>query len=172
MDINTLDRIKQIIEESSFNQKEFCEHCHISPSTLSSVLKGKGGVTLPLLISINKAFPQYSLDWLVKGEGGLVSFSPVESIDEPISRSDMPTQPPRVAPLDLKPQSPQMALPFSESVEATSSHSSLLNSVELPLQMTSDRSELVKNKELPPRQVVEIRVFFDDGTYQVLAPKA
>lgn len=175
MDTNTVERIKQIIEESGFNQKEFCEYCDIGQSTLSSVLKGKGGVTLPLVLSINKAFPRYSLDWITKGEdsaANMAATKPAEAASSGlVETAEIATPKPPI----LKPQSPQMALAFANTAEPTPSPSpaSSLWAIEGSSAdlLGLDTPKKVKNTERPSRQVVEIRVFFDDGTYQVLTPQ-
>lgn len=171
MDNNIVDRIKQIIEESSFNQKDFCEYCEVNPSTLSSVLKGKTGVTLPLVMSIHKAFGQYSLEWILKGEGSVPNLLPLEGDKfPPLAEQSSVEKAASVSMID-SPLFASAAITSGAGCEQTAIVSSSIVSKETTVEITPEAIEMVKYIERPPRQVVEIRVFFDDGTYQVLAPQ-
>lgn len=170
MDNDTVDRIKKIIAESGLNQKEFCEYCSISPSTLSGVLKGKGGVTLPLVMSVHNAFPKYTLDWLLKGadlsdEVQGVSERKSDSSDAFVSLEVSSS----TAPI-LTAQSPQTSFAFGSALTIEPNMPMVPSATEMQAKAPSESPEMVKYIERPPRQVVEIRVFFDDGTYQVLTP--
>lgn len=64
------NRIKEILDDSGLNQQEFAERIAIAPATLSNILKGRQAkYNTDMVMSIIAQFPQYSLQWLMSGNG-------------------------------------------------------------------------------------------------------
>lgn len=59
--LKRIDKIKQIIIQKKMTQKQFAECIGVTEQHLCRLLKGKFPVKETFLISINKAFPEYSM---------------------------------------------------------------------------------------------------------------
>ena len=157
------DRIKQIMESQHMAQNVFAQFIDISPATLSSIFNGRTNPTMNIVGAIKKKIPNISTDWIMFGTepmyldadtphqgAGSSSSTPaaggVKNTLEPI--------------LDFGPLSPPA--PSGSSVPAN------FNSVR------STRPEIIREEmkiiDKPQRRVIEIRVFYDDQTWDTFVP--
>lgn len=157
------DRIRQIMESQHMTQQVFADYIGQSPATLSSIFNGRTKPTLNTVEAIKKKIPNISTDWLMFGSGDmyLSDASTVESVSStgfegseghPMTQSPM---------FDFEPSSsptPQNPLP----------------TVSNPNSVRSTRPEIerteVKFIDKPQRRIMEIRVFYDDQTYDTFVP--
>ena len=144
------DRIKQIMEAQRLTQQEFANTLELSPATLSSIFNGRTNPTLNIVDAIKKKFPAISTDWLMFGQGPMY-------IDQ------------------VAPQEP--SLDFGDSV---------LQGTQVPIASSQDlysptpvpshhpRQEMVREEirlvEKPQRKITEIRIYFDDLTFETFVP--
>ncbi len=148
------DRISALMKHMGMSQKDFANEICISPGTLSSIFSGRNKPTLNTLNNIHERFPEVNMDWLMNGKGEMFgSTAPVspqfESNNEgsqiaPSSGSGLPIQP-----------------GFMDH---------LATSQQMPPQ-TSNLTLEGKIFDKPSRKIAEIRVFYDDGTYEIFSPK-
>ncbi len=131
------DRIRQIMTKLGMNQKEFSETTGISASTLSSIFSGRTSATLNHANAIHQSFPQVNVAWLLFGEGEMEG-SPALSA----AKNDTGN-----------------ALPSGNEDEPTPS---LFDAAPV-----REVIKYIEKPEKPERKIVEIRVFFSDGTYDV-----
>ncbi len=144
------DRIYKIMTERGMNQKEFAEATGISTATLSNIFNGKTSANLNHAQAIHQRFPDLNIMWLVFGEGDMHG----EANDVPRST----TSPTLFDGIGI-PQSPPAKADVTEPVEQTVAMEDVLQTVK----------EVAQHIEKPQRNVMEIRVFFDDGTYDVFS---
>lgn len=147
------DRIKKIMESNHMTQKIFSQFTGISEGSLSGVLNNKTRPTLQMVDAIHKHFPQVSLEWLLYGVGSMESGS--ATLDDDISEarpSGIPGDPSSSSPL-LFDMSQQPAEP----------------------RYVGDPSGLSQNQvkyiDRPQRKITEIRIFYDDQTWETFTPK-
>ena len=148
------DRIKLIMEQQGCNQVAFAHMIGIAPATLSGIFNGRTQPTLATAKAIHDRFPDISLNWLMFGEGEMTespSAAPSASYKEdgaPADLGDLFASPSPAAPAAPAPVagggSPALKGRRGEAVEP-----------------------VVKNTDKSERRISEIRVFFDDGTYEV-----
>ncbi len=147
---NMKDRIYKLMTELGVNQKEFAQMTGISPTTLSSVFNGRTMATLNQVLAIHTKFPDIRLEWLMFGEGEMregrrqaeqMTFSSPTLFDE---NRKIPPAPPLA-------QENRNLVPSGISKE----------------ELAETLREALDDKGKQRRSVVEIRVFFDDGTYDV-----
>ncbi|MDO4801592.1 MAG: helix-turn-helix transcriptional regulator [Prevotellaceae bacterium] len=136
------DRIKMVMTSVQMSQKIFAEAIGISAGTLSSILSGHTKPTLQTVVLITNRFPSIDMKWLITGEGSM-------NVNE-MSVAD-------ATPVDT----PQATMPPSGVQEMPDLFSSVY-SEEKPAMQTSPKVVEVPVK----RRISEIRVFFDDGTYE------
>lgn len=136
------ERIKIVMSSVKMSQKIFAEEIGISAGTLSSILSGHTKPTLQTVVLITNRFPSIDMKWLITGEGNM-------NINGTSAADATPADAPQVA----KPTSGIQEMPdlfssaYSEEKPAVQSATKV---VEVPIK----------------RRISEIRVFFDDGTYE------
>ena len=139
------ERILQLIQEEKLTNAEFAEKIGISTSALSHILTERNKPSLEVVMRIHKAYPNINLNWLLYGEG--------EMKDTNISDKTVSS--------------------FSGGNENPESFDFRKeNASSLPNNTSKDVvREEVKYIEKPQPKIVEIRIFFDNGTFQVFRPE-
>ena len=89
------DRISHIIRAKNLTAAEFAIQLGIQPSNVSHLLSGRNNPSLDFVKKLKETFPEYSLDWIVFGEGPMTvsdSFkkpaADLMPVDQPETRSD------------------------------------------------------------------------------------
>ncbi len=142
---NTMEgRIRQIMEAKQMSQKEFAECTNISPASLSSIFNGRTRATNNHTLAIHQAFPDVNINWLLFGEGSMYGSN--ESASDIHDSDAVPESPDLFGQEHVRPQ------------------------VSMP-RVAPEVTEVVTKVEKPRREVKEIRVFFDDGTYESFVPQ-
>ncbi len=144
------ERIYQIMKESGMNQKEFSLATGIATATLSNIFNGRTSATLNHARAIHDKFPKLRIEWLIFGEGDMYD----------TSEGGVPGV---LSPTLFDPAQSE-AQPADGRATGEVASSSI--SVETVLETVKD---VARQMERPQRNVVEIRVFFDDGTYDVFS---
>ncbi len=157
------DRIRQLMEAQNMTQQSFATFVDMAPATLSSILNERTKPTLNTVEAIRAKFPNISIDWLMFGNGTMF-------IDD--------------KPLDTSSSTPQerhhgeQMLDFgdmdSEAEAARSADQKSGNAGEGMRGMHGAvqpvRTDIVY-KEREHRRITEIRVFYDDQTWESFVPK-
>ena len=153
------DRIRQVMESQHMTQQVFADYIGLAPATLSSIFNGRTRPTLNVVEALKKKIPNISIDWLMFGSGEMYQ----NTVDNPLpdqkaSDNGIFDQSPM---LDFE-QTPVNPLPNMGQI--TQNHATIKNSRLEPI-----RDE-VKILDKPQRKVIEIRVFYDDQTWDTFVP--
>lgn len=129
------------MKSQGMSQKEFAATLCVAEGTLSSIFTGRTRPTNNIVSAIHECFPQISINWLMFGEGDML--------------------------LDGSSSQAQAAAP---------GHSDLFGSETAPSSgvnptpsLVSQVQEVVKYIDKPQRKITEIRVFYDDGTFETFS---
>ena len=161
------DRIRQIMESQHMTQQVFADFIGLAPATLSSIYNERTRPTLSVVEAIKKKIPNISTDWLMFGSGDMyvassASPAPADSLfpaEEGGVNGGQIVQNPMLDFDQHQSPTPQQGAqaPYSfNSVKSTPS--------------TIERTE-VKIIDKPQRKVKEIRVFYDDQTWETFVPE-
>lgn len=60
------ERLKEFAKKAGFTTQELAEKLGYKPSTFYRVLKGENGISVDLLLSIVKSFPNFDWVWLFR----------------------------------------------------------------------------------------------------------
>jgi transcriptional regulator with XRE-family HTH domain len=144
-------------------QSEFADYVGLAPATLSSIFNGRTRPTLNVVEVLKKKIPNINMEWLMFGEGEMYQGVPTPSEEE----SDASQQ---GANLRYQVQNPMLDFDQSpiSNPQNTSSSSPISNGVR-NTRLDLIREE-VKNLDKPQRRVLEIRVFYDDQTWETFVP--
>ena len=151
------DRIRQIMESQHMSQQTFANFIGMSAASLSSIFNNRTKPTLNTVEAIKSKMPRLSTDWLMFGRGSMF-------ID------DTPTTDHLLLMIQIWAVSMLLiwrrrAGSFRRQPTGASVQQSVHRHVESVI-----RPE-VKYVERPQRQITEIRVYFDDLTYETFVPK-
>lgn len=151
------DRIAQIMQKEGLSNVEFAEKIGISTSSLSHIFNGRNKPSLEVVMRIHKAYPHINLNWLLYGEG-------------PMTEESQEEKPEAISGIDF------MWDNTSEKLEIAANPSDVSdfgqkNGGNNPIYPTKEIvREEIKYIEKPHPKITEIRIFFDNGTYEVFKP--
>ncbi len=146
------ERILQLIQEEKLTNAEFAEKIGISTSALSHILTERNKPSLEVVMRIHKAYPNINLNWLLYGEGEMKD---TNISNETISSFSSNNENPEIT------DGTTVRFDFRKE-----------NASSLPNNTSKDVvREEVKYVEKPQPKIVEIRIFFDNGTFQVFRPE-
>ncbi|MGM9694842.1 MAG: helix-turn-helix domain-containing protein [Alloprevotella sp.] len=163
------ERIRSVMDYAKMSQQDFASALGISPASLSSIFTGRTNPTGNHVTAIHRAFPEINVNWLMFGEGEMMTKSP-EGESTETSQSNEADLTPSAQPLSLFPE------------ERVSGHEMRGQQPQKTMEMSRENSydsrsrayahQNVKNFDKPTRKIREIRVFFDDGTYESFVPSS
>ena len=144
------DRIRMIMEREKVPPRVFAETIGVQQSTLSHILNDRNKPSLEVVMNVN-------LEWLLYGRGEMLASAEESSL----ASSNGDYQP---SLFDENPVNPS-----KETI-------TLENRKEMALRSTGNTpKEIVKQEiryiEKPARKITEIRIFFDDNTYETFRPE-
>lgn len=145
-------------------QQLFADYIGQSPATLSSIFNGRTRPTLNIVEAIKKKIPDINTDWLMFGSGDMYLDAHTPSDDTLMVGENTP---------DTHPIDPNPMLVFDDAPVQTTQNGAPavqnFNGVRNTHQ-ENVRAE-VKNADKPQRKVMEIRVFYDDQTWETFVPQ-
>ena len=161
-----IERVRYMMERMDLNATTFATEAGITPSVISHMLNGRNRPTIETLNNIISAYPDWSYEWLLFGKGApkkqenetIVATSPVEtSLFATSSATSKSTSQPNhgiigAAPSASLGQQQVVSFPFSSE------------------EVTQFR-QILQDKQAEPRAVSEIRIFYNDGSYEIFTPK-
>ena len=161
--METKDRIKQIMEDQHMTQQMFADFLQQAPATLSSVFNGRTRPTLNLVDAIKTKIPDISIEWLLYGQGEMYISHP-DSAETPLVGAGV---------------SQDLMLDFDSPVNSglQNQHQNIASAVNVQQGLKSTQSLYARDEirevrviEKEPRRVTEIRVYYDDQTYETFVP--
>ena len=168
-----LERLQQIRDYYNLPQQLFAQKLELSPSTISSIFTGRTKPGNNLVQAIHRAFPEINIVWLMFGED-TEKFSTNANTD--IEQHQISSSFPNfveggnaTSSPDTPSLFPDAAMGGRESLAGRGMAKSTALSSEMQLAMLSQLAN-AKQLDKPQRKIKEIRVFYDDGTFEAFAP--
>lgn len=159
------DRIIQLMETKNMTQQAFATFTGLSTATVCGILKERTKPTLATVEAINNAFPNINLDWLMFGKGQMFL---EEKTDDDNSSTLQDGNAGKEQSLDFGEDNLQPDL-FSGTLQRSASVNTG-NAGQVSQRGVVGANVVYKEKEL--RKITEIRVFYDDQTWECFVPKA
>ena len=184
------EKIELIIQDKHMNSTQFCNEVCIAQGTLSHIRSGRTEPTLNILRSISQAFPDINPSWLFYGEGPMYknADSPTPNQEESddtylnnMSDEDVPSDEGQLAfnfqvnpsassrPTPTNSSGAVAAAPIQGAASSRRPASPASPSPSSPLNVQEIVAETLKQQQKPQRKVVEVRIFFDDGTFETFS---
>lgn len=152
------NRIRQLMEYTGMSQKDFSNKLGISPASLSSIFTGRTSPTNKHVKAIHTAFPNVNISWLLFGEGDMFTHEEAPSPDS------------FFAPLGEQHSSEPGSESSGTSLPADMSSTLRQNVGRMGQVRMPEMSVEASFFEKQLRKIKEIRVFYDDGTYEAFVP--
>ena len=157
------DRIRQIMESQHMTQQVFADYIGQSPATLSSIFNGRTRPTINIVEAIKKKIPNINTDWLMFGLGDMYRTE---------SEADSASPTPVDNGSDQHAFNPNPMLDFDTPQSLPSQNPP--SGTQIMNGLKSTRPEIVREEvkfiDKPQRKVIEIRVFYDDQTWDTVLP--
>ena len=150
------ERITQIMQKEEMTAAQFAEKIGLSPSSLSHILNGRNNPSLDVVMKIHKACNYVNLSWLIYGEGKMEGQPELlKQDDSGISGISLFDESAFFTPNDTEERENRKEMPLKQPVFT-------------PKEIVREE---VKYIEKPARKITEIRIFFDNGTYETFRPE-
>lgn len=148
---------------AGLTQQDFAARLKVSPASLSSVFSGRTRPTQLHVSSIHSAFPQINVSWLLFGEGEMLT-APTSSTQTPGGLFDSESVSPVASDTEKQPhRTSRKAQADTTAVNSVPRNEQSQTSIGAPAGIT-------KSFDNPDRKVTEIRIFYDNGTYESFFP--
>ncbi len=142
------------MESQHMTQQIFAEYIQIAPATLSSIFTGRTRPTLAVVEAIKNKIPSISTDWLMFGNGEMFAVNDTEKSQSASSNvSDM---------------SAGAMLNFEDTIPQPIAQTAVRNPNFFD---NPEQRIIVKNLDKPQRKITEIRIFYDDQTWETFVSK-
>ncbi len=163
------DRIRQLMEDQNLSQQEFAQRLNLSAASLSSIFTGRTNPTNKHVLAIHHAFPEVNVNWLLFGEGDKFNDPSASSIP---SNQEVVIEPildggAKIDPSKVESEASFFSQPVSSPQQL---HAPATSKPELSFRNTFLNTPIMNNIDKQQREIKEIRVFFDDGTYEIFVP--
>lgn len=156
------DRIRQIMESLKMTQSEFADYIELAPATLSSIFNGRTRPTLNVVEALKKKIPNINVEWLLFGVGDMHLKTSEADLNPDDSSLEKKAQP--------YPQNPMLDFDMVQSPAPQNT----VQGVQQTNSVRNTRSDFAKEEvkiiDKPQRRVMEIRVFYDDQTWETFVP--
>ena len=142
------------------SQQDFAQFIEMSPASLSSIFNGRTKPTPTIVEAIKKKIPAISVEWLLFGVGDMYANhkatatsqeSPTRTASEPMLEFDFDDE----AKHSRSEKNADQTVNSNNSVKRT---------------RLENKENEVKSIDIVKRRVIEIRVYYDDYTFETFVP--
>lgn len=170
------ERIEAIMSMYHLNNVAFCNKVGLNQATLSNIIAGRTNPSLQVLRSIIEAFPQINSTWIFMGEGEMLkaeSSSSEEAQDvKNVQETDLFSQQNSANPeaiFGALSSTPSSVAETRVSSSGIPRQSSDVKVVTPTINVSEIVTGVVSQLQKPQRKIVEVRIFFDDGTFEAFS---
>lgn len=144
------ERIELIMQREHLSPAVFAEKIGIQRSTLAHILSGRNNPSLDVMLKIHQSFRYINLEWLLEGNGEInISKNGQEGNLFNFNDNENTTT--------------EQAAEDGKSDKELSQIGRNVNK--------SHEVEVIKFLEKPAKKITEIRIFFDDNTFENFKPE-
>jgi hypothetical protein len=160
------ERILEIIRVKNLNNIQFCSATGISPASLSHITSNRSKPTLSILRNVIAGFPEINPEWVMMGTGPMFR-DPDKMVQIENARDSADTNRP------VRTDNERMNSLFPNEDNEVAGKADLVARRGREKNLPSDMvEEVVKttltmfSKQRQQRKIVEVKVFYDDGTFE------
>ena len=176
--MNERERIEFIMNGYGLSSSQFADKTGIPRASVSHILSGRNKPSLEVLQKVAAVFPEIDIQWLMLGVGQKPDFSLV-AMGESSQTSNEETVTVEEANLFMQYNEPvvrqqakqPVAQPVIQPERQRAEDSRQQKVVSKAPQQAQRRVLQQRNNVEQVRRIKEIRVFYSDGTYEILYPE-
>ena len=168
---NLKDRIKEIMDSKHMNNKVFATETGINEGTLSLLLRGKTQPTLKHYEAIHTRFPDIAMEWLFDGKGPMYQNQGLPKSNTDDSTSNAQASGAATPPLSGGASSLNCSVHGVAGQTVSPSTLFDQSGYDRGSGNMNNEKNIVKIYNNRQRKITEIRVFFDDQTWESFVPK-
>ena len=158
------------MRRENMTQQEFAKAIEVSPASLSNIFNGKTNPTNNHVSAIHRRFPDININWLMFGEGDMYATVSDETKDSVNGGESTIKSGAEKAPIDASGEPMLFDISDPEQYAAWARMEDIKDVDDQNRQIPVVR-EVVKYVDKPQRKITEIRIFFDDNTYETFRPE-
>lgn len=140
------ERIAEIMKREHLSPSAFAESIGIQRSALSHILNGRNNPSLDVVTKIHQTYNYISLNWLLYGKGEMVSDVNKYGIQPSLFDEN--------------------ALKLTDRLKESEYRKEMVSGA-----VENTTKDIIKEEiryvERPQRKITEIRIFFDDNTFEI-----
>lgn len=169
------DRIHAIMTRMGLSQQDFAARLQMTPASISGIFTGRTNPTINHVMAIHRAFPQINEKWLIFGEGEMEGETPSEATSSPISIMDDDTDTSELGGIfsqtaEVRQPTPEVRQSPTEVRQQAAPPTPARTQVPARDTQRTVQNIVPNNLDKHLRRVKEIRVFYDDNTYETFVP--
>ena len=154
------ERIRELMESLHKSQQDFAQFIEMSPASLSSIFNGRTKPTLTIVEAIKKKIPDISVEWLLFGVGDMYANRKATATSQ---ESPTPTSSEPMLEFDFDDEAKHSRSEKNADQTGNSNNSVKRTRLE-------NKENEVKSVDIVKRRVIEIRVYYDDYTFETFVP--
>lgn len=172
------NRIRQIMDHFGFSQQNFAAKLDVAPATISSIFTGRTNPTNKLVQAIHKAFPTVDTNWLMFGEGEMMlsQESTESTLEETAGENGITANAADSTLFGDDVHESVLGNPNSNMGYSAASSGGNTRGVRRDgagiAQQYGGMLDVANFMDKKMRKIKEIRVFYDDGTFEVFSPSS
>ena len=155
-----IERFQQVMDHFGLNAGTFAERINVSQATISHIINGRNKYpSTEVMLRLHDTFPMVNLNWLITGEGlsGLENeneTNQAEKDNNTLRETNSPSND---------------GLFTNNGTSATNYRKENGLGTALNAAYEAKQQEIIY-RDRPPRKITEIRIFFDDNTFETFTP--
>ena len=160
--MNERDRIELIMKSYNLTPSQFADKTGIQRASVSHILSGRNKASLEVMLKIFDAFPGLDMQWLMTGKGNAPVADGVQETAPQSSSAAIQSElfsEPAPSPVEFIAPQPQKVVQRPVAVAERVA----------PRRVT--RVAQQAQQPVAVRKIKELRVFYSDGTYEILYPE-
>lgn len=187
--MNERDRIEYLMNLYMLTPSQFADRTGIQRASVSHILSNRNKPSLEVIHKIYNAFPEIDVAWLFMGKGepprnpGITNVDSTEGgaavqedgVRQPVATTLFPSL------METEGEVPSVAVkPIREKVVAPQSVAQEVDNVSVPV--STDVNDVSDDKEMRTaldvslktdvaKRIKEIKIFYDNGTYETFVPE-
>ncbi|MCI1647655.1 MAG: helix-turn-helix domain containing protein [Bacteroides sp.] len=154
--MNIKDRFKIIMDREKLTAGAFAESIGVAQATISHILGARNKYpSTEVILRLHQRYEDINLEWLLTGEGEMTNgTSSIKTLSDEI---DYPLFNENVINTD-------------KGANDSENRKEIASKTHIQSNKEPVKQEIIY-RERPPRKITEIRIFFDDNTYETFKPE-
>lgn len=170
-------------EHYQLSQKQFAAELSVAEATISSVYRGRTAPTNNLISAIHSAYPAINVNWLMFGEGEMLLPLSADTTEggADVRSPENSGSPAAEGAIGQNVgfgvydgpslfDAPPVVPPSSDANKGPQNGNNSVSPGDMKVLEALSRIKIANEVDKPERRIKEIRVFFDDGTFEAFVP--